>query len=139
MMLKSAVVGKIVGAKRLLSAFADGFTHWLDRFWACFGDQYDGATFVAECPTDLIGEILFVLLGKEFLTIDKQEECWGRQPGLCGVKELQAVAMRADRLTSFDGILEHSVQDRSGDSLLELCGDITDGFEQAVQMKAGFG
>ena len=63
--LRSPRRADIVG--RSVAEFADGF----DSFRARFGNEDDGAAFVTEGRAHLIGEIFFVLLGKEFFAIDE--------------------------------------------------------------------
>src|SRR5439155_15409139 len=67
---------------------------------------------------------------------DEEEECRRCLPDLCRVIELQPLSRRADRLTAFNGFLKCPVQNRSWNLLLQLCCYITDGFEQAVQVKS---
>ena len=53
-----------------------------------------------------------------------------------GVEELEEMAIACDRLTSFDGLLKGAVEEGGGDPLACLGGDVTDGFEEAVEVDA---
>ena len=58
----------------------------------------------------MVTEIFFVLSGKEFFAIDEKEKGRRSLSGLGGVKEFEAMAVRADRLAAFDGILQSAIQ-----------------------------
>ena len=60
-------------------------------------------------------------------------------PDLGGVEKFNPMPMRTDRLASFDGILQGTIQDRRGNLLLQLRGHIAHRFEQTIQIKSGFG
>lgn len=92
-------------ARRLVSWFPDRF----DGFWAGFRDKYDRTAFIAEGRAHLVGQILFILLREEFLSIDEKEKGGRGLFDLCGVEELEAMAPRADRLPAFDGILQSAI------------------------------
>jgi hypothetical protein len=74
------------------------------------GDQYDGTAFESEGFPQFARQILFVRLGKPFVTVDEQEEGRRRLADLRGVKEFQSVPLFADGLSAFDGLVEGAVQ-----------------------------
>src|SRR5437667_10620094 len=47
------------------------------------------------------------------------------------------MAVGADGLAALDGVLQGAVEQGGGDLLLKVGGDVTDGFEEAIEMKAG--
>lgn len=106
-----------------------------DRFGSGFGDQDDGAAFIAESLSELAGEIFFVRVGEQFIAIDEEQEGRWRGRGLGGVKELEEMAGAADGLSAFDSLLEGAVEQGGGDALLELSSDVADSLEQAVEVE----
>ena len=88
-----------------VSEFADGF----DGFWAGLGNEDDGAAFVTKGGAHLVGEVFFVLLGKEFFAIDEKEKGWRSLSDLRSVKEFQAMTEGTDRLATLDGVIQSAI------------------------------
>ncbi|MCG3777427.1 MAG: hypothetical protein JW388_0115 [Nitrospira sp.] len=58
--------------------------------------------------------------------------------GVGRVEKIQEVAGLTDGLPTFNGVAQCSVQDRSRDGLIELGGDVANGFEQSVELESRF-
>src|SRR2546426_9076442 len=110
---------------------------WFDGFGPGLGNEDNGAAFKAEGGAELIGEKFFVGVGEEFVAIDEKEKRRRSFFDLGRIEKFQAMAHGADRLTAGNGIVQGAIQKGGGDGLLELGGNVADGFEQAVEMKPG--
>jgi hypothetical protein len=115
------------------------FPYGFDGLWAGLGNEDDGAAFVAERDPHLVSEIFFVLLGKEFFAVDEKEKSWRRLSDLRSVKKFEAMAQGTHRLATLDGVIQSAIQDRSRNFLLQLGGDVTDRFEESIEMETGNG
>src|SRR6266571_6409461 len=115
------------------------FPHRLDGLGTSPWNQNDGASLVAKRPAQFAHEIFPVGFGEQFIAVDKQQKRRRHLLDLCRIKKVEPMAQGADRLPPLDGVAECAVEDRGGDFLLQLRGDITHGFKQAIEVKAGFG
>src|SRR5262249_15827894 len=110
---------------------------WLDSFWSGLRGEDQWAAFVTEGAAHLVGEGFLVLGREEFVAVDEEEK-GGRGPfHLRGIKEFKASAVGRGGLAALESILKGAMENRGGDFLLQLGSDVTHGFEQVVEMKAG--
>jgi hypothetical protein len=72
----------------VVAQLSDGF----NGLWTRFGNEDNGATFIAEGGAHLISEVFFILLRKKFFAIDEKKKGGRRLFGLRGVKEFEAMA-----------------------------------------------
>lgn len=69
-----------------------GSAYGADGFRAFFGDEEEGASFIAEGLAKFSGQVFFVVLGEEFFSVDEEEEGGRVLFDLDGVVELEAGA-----------------------------------------------
>src|SRR5688572_6719739 len=124
-----------LGLLRTLLEFADRF----DGLRARLGNENDRTAFVTERPAHVICEMLFVLVGEKFVAIHEHEKRRRRLAHLRGVIEFQAMARRADGLTTIDRIAKRAIENRSGNLLLQFSRNVTHRFEQAIEMETRLG
>src|SRR5437870_11462662 len=111
---------------------------WFDGFGTGFGNQNYRAAFVAKGLAHLTSQVFSVLVGKKVGTVEEQQKGGRRLAHLSGIEKLNPMPMRADRLASFDCVLQGTIQDGRGNLLLQLRGHVAHRFEQAIQTKSGF-
>jgi len=63
----------------------------LDGFRARFGHEHHRAAFIAKRLAHLVGQVFFVLVGKQLVAVDEQQKRRRRLPYLGRVEELQPV------------------------------------------------
>src|SRR5580658_6689546 len=113
--------------------------HGFDGFFAFAADEEDWATLVAEGAAHRAGEIFFVLVVKQILAVDKEQEGGRRLADLRGVKEFQAMAGGTDRLAVLDGVAQRAIENGGGHLLPQLRGNVADRFQQPVKLKTRLG
>ena len=136
-----AFIGRATAAftgfgSRFCSGFAIAvvvFTDRADRFGACLRDQENGATLVTERFAHLIAQILVVSIGEELVPVHEEQER-GRS-----LVKAEPCANGTDGLQALNSIMQRAVQDGGRHLLPELGGDVTNGFQQAVQVETGLG
>lgn len=117
-------LGYFSRSTRLVTGSADGS----DGFRAFFGDEEEGASFIAEGFAKFSGQVFFVVFGEEFLSIDEEQEGGRFLFDLDGVVELEAAAGFAGWRLFAKGVVQDAVEDGRGDGLFELSGHIANGF-----------
>lgn len=99
-----------------------------DGFRAFFGDEEEGASFIAEGFAEFSGQVFFVVFGEEFFSIDEEEEGGRFLFDLDGVVELEAGAGFSGWRLFAKGVVQGAVEDGRGDGLFELSGHVANGF-----------
>lgn len=104
-------------------------------FRAGFGDEDDGASFVAKCFSKGANEVFLVGIGKEVFPVDEEEEAGGEGFGLGGVVKFQAVSTGGGRLSVFNGLVKRGIEDSGGDFPFELGNYDLNGLKESVQVE----
>lgn len=99
-----------------------------DGFRSFFGDEEEGAAFVAEGFAKFSGQVFFVVLSEEFFSVDEEEEGGRVLFDLDGVVELEAASGFAGWRLFAKGVVQGAVEDGRGDGLFELPGHVANGF-----------
>lgn len=108
----------------LLTRSANG----ANGFGAFFGDEEEGASFIAEGFAKFSGQVFFVVLGEKFFSVDEEEEGGRVLFDLDGVVELKAGAEFAGWRLFAKGVVQGAVEDGRGDGLFELPGHVANSF-----------
>ncbi len=98
-------------------------------FFAGAGDEVDRAAFKAKGAAHFVGEVFAVNVGKKIFAVDEEDEGGRGLPDLRGVEKFQAMTGRADGLAALDGVVQGAIENRGGNLLLQLRGDVTNGFK----------
>ena len=116
-------------------AMRDVLPDRVDGFGALLWDKDERAAFVAKCFPHLAFEIFFILVREEFVTIDEQQKCRRRLARLRRVEKFQAMTGGAHWLASLDRVVQSAIEDRGRNLLLQLRRDVSDCFQQPLEVE----